>query len=405
MRLAARARRIAPSATMAAAARAKELQGQGVDIVLFDAGEPDFPTPSNVKDVGIAAIEHNVTKYSPVGGTLALRKAIATRLLEDENLDYAPEQILVGNGAKEVCYNVCQVLLESGDEALIPAPYWVSYAEEVRLADGAPIIVETDEGTGFKLTPALLEAAITPRTRLLFLNSPCNPTGTVYSEDEIKALGAVLAAHPGIVLLTDEIYKKVYYDSEGAAPSAAAVLRHLADQVILVDGASKAYAMTGWRVGFAAGPRDAIKAMRDLQSHSTSGTSSISQSAAVEAFGGDQTAVTKMRDEFRQRRDAIVVALNALSGVSCPTPSGAFYAYPNVKGALGRTYGDRRVETSLDLAAYLLDEAHVSVVPGEAFGTPGYLRLSYATSLPLIEEGMRRIAAALTREAPVGAAS
>ncbi len=423
MRLTERARRIAPSATMAASARAKEMQQAGVDVILFDAGEPDFATPARVKEAGIAAIEANFTKYTPVGGTLDLRRAIAARLAADEGLEYAPEQILVGNGAKEICYNLCQVLLQAGDEAIIPAPYWVSYAEQVSLADATPVIAPTDEEAGFKLSPAQLEDAITPRTRLLFLNSPCNPTGATYTADELRALGEVLGRHPEVALLSDEIYKKIYYGegstpsapstpstpsapsapSTPSAPSAVGVLRHLADQAVLVDGASKAYSMTGWRVGFAAGPRPVIAAMRNLQSHTTSGTASISQKAATEAFGGDQSEVERMRREFQRRRDSIVAALNRVPGFDCATPDGAFYAYPNVRAALGRDYRGRRVDTSLDLAAYLLDEARVSVVPGEAFGTPGYLRLSYATSMELIEAGLERIADAMTVESPLAA--
>jgi len=405
MRLTERARRIAPSATMAASARAKEMQQAGIDVILFDAGEPDFATPARVKGAGIAAIEANFTKYTPAGGTLDLRRAIAARLAADEGLEYAPEQILVGNGAKEICYNLCQVLLQAGDEAIIPAPYWVSYAEQVSLADATPVIVPTDEEAGFKLSPAQLDDAITPRTRLLFLNSPCNPTGATYTADELRALGEVLARHPEVTLLSDEIYKKIYY-GEGpthGAPSAVGVLRHLTDQAVLVDGASKAYAMTGWRVGFAAGPRPIIAAMRNLQSHTTSGTASISQKAATEAFGGDQSEVERMRQEFQRRRDSIVAALNRVPGFRCATPQGAFYAYPNVREALGRDYRGRRVDTSLDLAAYLLEEARVSVVPGEAFGAHGYLRLSYATSMELIEAGLERIAAAMAVESSLAA--
>ncbi len=404
MKLADRARRIAPSATMAAAAKAKELQRAGVPVIAFDAGEPDFATPELTKQAGTAAIEANFTKYTPVGGIPELREAIAARLRADEGLDYASDAIVVGNGAKEICYDLCQVLLQEGDEAIIPAPYWVSYAEQVRLAGAEPVIIPTTEESGFKLSPAALEEAITPRTRLLFLNSPCNPTGAVYDEDELRALGAVLERHPDVTLLTDEIYKKIAYGPSGRASSAAAALRHLADQVVLVDGASKAYSMTGWRVGFAAGPRALTKALRDLQSHSTSGTASISQKAAVTAFGDDQGPVEAMRREFARRRDVVVAGLNSIPGVRCATPDGAFYAFPNVCGALGQSYRGRRVETSLDLVDYLLEEAHVSVVPGEAFGAPGYLRFSYATSMAQIEEGLRRMSAALAAQ-EVGAAS
>ncbi len=404
MKLADRARRIAPSATMAAAAKAKEMQRAGIDVISLDAGEPDFPTPMHVKEAAVAAIEANFTKYTPVGGTPDLREAIARRIKEDEGLDFAPEQIMVGNGAKEICYAICQVLLQAGDEAIIPGPYWVSYAEQVRLADAEPVIVPASEESGFKITPAQLEDAITARTRLLFLNSPSNPTGAVYTADELRALGEVLQRHPDVLLLSDEIYKKIAYGPSGRAASAAATLAHLPEQVILVDGASKAYSMTGWRVGFAAGPRPVITAMRNLQSHSTSGTASVSQKAAAIAFASDQAEVERMRQEFQQRRDLIVAALNAIPGVTCTVPGGAFYAFPNVQGLLGRSFNGRTIETTNDLAMYLLETAHVSVVAGEGFGAPGYLRLSYATSREQIEEGLRRIAAAVApREVAAGA--
>ena len=398
MKLADRARRIASSATMAVDARAKELQRAGVDVISFGAGEHDFPTPAHVKDAANDAISANFTKYTPIGGIPDLREAVANRLKEDEGLEYRPSQILIGNGAKEICYAICQVLLEAGDEAIIPAPYWVSYSEQVTLADATPVIVPTSEASGFKLDPAQLEAALTPRTRLLILNSPCNPTGAVYTEAELREFGEVLQRRPDVTLLTDEIYKKIAYVGNGRAASAARVLAHLADQIILVDGASKAYAMTGWRIGFAAGPQDVVAAMAKLQSHSTSGTASISQKAAVAAFAGEQDEVERMRREFQSRRDSTVAALNAMPGIRCAVPDGAFYAFPNVQGALGRSYCGRAVATSYDLVSYLLDEAHVAVVPGEAFGAPGYLRVSYAASQSLIDEGMRRMAAALTAQ-------
>ncbi len=294
MRLAHRAQRLTPSATMAIDGKAKAMQRSGIDVISFGAGEPDFPTPAHVKAAGISAIETNLTKYpSPVIGIPELRAAISQRLQGDEGITFAPEQIVVSPGAKEICYLICQVLLEAGDEAIIPAPYWVSYAEQVRLSDAEPVIVPTREEDGFKLQPEALAAAITDRTRLLFLNSPCNPTGAVYTRDELKALGDVLRDHPEITILSDEIYKKINY--VGGCPSTAAVLPELADRLILVDGASKAYSMTGWRIGFAAGPRAIVKAMGELQSHSTSGASSISQFAAVTAFGGDQSPVEHMR--------------------------------------------------------------------------------------------------------------
>jgi aspartate aminotransferase len=379
---------------MAIDAKAKAMKRSGIDVVSFGAGEPDFPTPSHVKASGVTAIETNITKYpSPVSGIPELRAAICRRLKEDDGLEFSPDQVVVSPGAKETCYLICQVLLQEGDEAVIPSPYWVSYAEQVRLSGAESVIVPTREDDGFKLRPADLDAAITPRTRLLILNSPCNPTGAVYTPDELRALGEVLRRHPDVAVLSDEIYKKINY--VGGCASSVAVLSELADRMILVDGASKAYSMTGWRIGFAAGPQPLIKAMSELQSHSTSGASSISQHAAADAFGGDQSAVATMREQFERRRDVVVQALNAVPGFHVTPPDGAFYAFPNVSGALGRSVGGVRLDTSLDLADFLLDQAHVAVVPGEAFGAPGYLRLSYACSLEQIKEGTRRMREAL----------
>lgn len=398
MRLADRARRIAPSATMAVDARAKEMQRAGVDVISFGAGEPDFPTPRHVKEAGQAAITANFTKYTAVAGIPDLIDAIRARLREDDGLNYQTNQIIVGNGAKEVCYNICQVLLQAGDEAIIPAPYWVSYAEQVALADATAVIVATHEENGFKMTPAELAAAITDRTRLLFLNSPCNPTGSVYSDAELAALGDVLARYPNVTLLSDEIYKKISY--VGTIPSAARVLSAITDRIILVDGASKAYSMTGWRIGFAAGAPAVIGAMVRLQSHSTSSAASISQKAAVSAFSGQQADVEHMRAAFQERRNAIVSALNSIPGVRCALPDGAFYAFPNMTGVL-----NERVGSTLDLATYLLDTAHVAVVPGEAFGAPGYLRLSYACSMDNIVEGVARMARAIEALQPTTAST
>lgn len=395
MKLADRAQRLAPSATMAVDAKAKQMQRDGIDVISFGAGEPDFPTPAHVKQAANSAIAANFTKYTPVGGVPELREAIARRLREDDGPAYGPEQIMVGNGAKEVCYSLCQVLLQEGDEAVIPSPYWVSYAEQVALTGATPVLVQTTEESGFIMSAAQLEAALTARTRLVFLNSPCNPTGAVYSVAQLRALGEVLERYPDVMLLSDEIYKKIAYGPDGWAPSAAAVLKHLAEQVVLVDGASKAYAMTGWRLGFAAGPLPLITALTKLQSHSTSGTASVTQKAGIAAFSGDQEEVERMRREFQRRRNCIVSALNDMPGLRCATPDGAFYAFPNVQGALGRAYRGQQINTALELTSYLLEQAHVAVVPGEAFGAPGYLRLSYATSLEKIEEGTRRMAEAL----------
>lgn len=386
---------IAASATMAIDARQKAMRREGLPVLSFGAGEPDFPTPESIGEAGVAAIHEGHTKYTAVNGIQELREAIGHRLREDLGLSYGPEQITVTNGAKEALYNVFQALLAPGDEVIVPAPYWVSYEAQILLAGGTPVIVPTTEEGGFKLTPESLRAALTPRTRLLMLNSPSNPTGAVYSTEELRGLGSVLAP-TGVGVISDEIYQRISY--EGPSPSFAVAVPAMLDRTILINGASKAYSMTGWRIGFAAGPREVIAAMNRLQSHSTSNASSIAQYAAVEAFGGPQGAVESMVKAFKERRGVIVALLNGIPGIRCQEPAGAFYAFPNVRGVLGRSYGGQRIDSSLELATYLLERTYVATVPGEAFGTPGYLRLSYACSMSTIREGIDRIAKALAAD-------
>jgi aspartate aminotransferase len=393
MRISPRLDAIAPSATMAIDARQKAMARDGLPVLSFGAGEPDFATPPSIAQAGISAIAEGRTKYTAVPGIPELRAAIAARMRADLDLHYSADQIIVTNGAKEALYNACQALLAPGDEVIVPAPYWVSYEAQIRLAGAVPVIVPTEEQDGFRLRPDRLERALTPQTRLLILNSPTNPTGAVYSADDLRALGEVLGPTE-VGVLSDEIYQRISY--HGPAPSFASAVGDLFDRTIVINGASKAYSMTGWRIGYAAGPLEVIRAMGKVQSHSTSNAASISQYAAVEAFHGPQDTVDAMVEAFRERRDAIVSLLNGIPGVRCRVPEGAFYAFPNVQGVLGKTLQGHHIETSLDLATYLLETAYVATVPGEAFGMPGYLRLSYACGMETIREGVARIAAALT---------
>jgi aspartate aminotransferase len=379
---------------MAIDARQKAMKREGLPVISFGAGEPDFRTPEAIADAGKAAIDAGFTKYTAVNGVAELREAIACRLRQDLDLHYSPEQIIITNGAKEALYNAFQALLDEGDEVIIPAPYWVSYEAQVVLAGGKPVIVPTQETDGFKLQPGQLQAALTGRTRLLVLNSPSNPTGAVYTAGELAALGKVL--HPTSVgVISDEIYQRISY--RGPSPSFAAAVPDLFDRTILINGASKAYSMTGWRIGYAAGPIEVIRAMAGVQSHSTSNASSVAQYAAIEAFHGPQDEVDRMVAAFRERRDVIVDLLQAIPGVTCAVPDGAFYAFPNVKGVLHRSYGDRVITSSLDLSRFLLESVYVATVPGEAFGLPGYLRLSYACDMETIHTGLARITEALAR--------
>ena len=395
MKLTKRIQSIKPSPTLAITMKANALRAQGRDIIGFGAGEPDFDTPENIKAAAVRAIASGFTKYTPVGGIDELKDAIAAKMARDHGLDYNRSQIVVSCGAKHTLYNLIQVLCEEGDEVIVPAPYWVSYVDIVVLAGATPVIVPTEQAAGFKLTPELLRGAVTDRTRVLILNSPANPTGAAYSREELTALAAVLATME-ITVISDDIYEKIIYDGFEFF-SIAAVSEEMKDRTVIVNGVSKAYAMTGWRIGYAAGSEPIVAAVTKLQSQNTSNPASIAQKAAVEALNGSQEAVGMMVKAFRERRDVIVAALNKIPGFTCPNPQGAFYVFPNVAQIYGRSFQEKVIDDSTSLAAYLLDEANVAVVPGIDFGADNYIRLSYATSQELIEKGVVRIAQALGR--------
>jgi len=391
IKLARRIREVQPSATLAVDAKAKALQAQGQDIVGFGVGEPDFNTPDHIIDAGSGAMKKGDTKYGAKRGP-ELKKLIVEKLKRENNLEYKPEHIVVSNGAKQSLYNLLQVLIEEGDEVIIPAPYWVSYLEQVRLAGGTPVVIETDEATAFKITPRQLEKAITPRTRLFMHNSPSNPTGTVYTPAEIRAIGAVVEK-AGILAISDEIYEHLIY-GDIQPLSLAAVSPGIKNQVITVNGCSKTYSMTGWRIGWAAGPEEIMKAVSKFQSHATSDPAAFSQAGAAEAYL-DQTkstaAVNAMREQFNLRRKHMHGRLNTLKGVSCLEPLGAFYCFPNVSGAFGRTFNGVTIKSPMDFCSVALDQARVALVPGEAFGSPKHVRLSYATSMELINKGIDKL--------------
>jgi aspartate aminotransferase len=389
VRLAARIAKIKPSETLAITAKTNSLRAQGRDVIGFGAGEPDFDTPVNIKNAAIKAIEAGFTKYTPVGGTDELKDAIVAKLKRDSSLEYKRSQIVVSCGAKHTLYNLAQALFNEGDEVIIPAPYWVSYPDIVVLACGRPVIVNTKEKDGFKMKPEQLKAAITKRTRAVIINSPSNPTGAAYSPEELKAIAAVLM-DKDILVISDDIYEKIFYANFPFA-DIASVESKMKDKTIVVNGVSKTYAMTGWRIGYAAGPEEIVAAINKIQSQNTSNPTSISQKAAVEAISGDQSVVEKMVREFQKRRDVIVDALHEIPGVKCLSPEGAFYVFPNVSNIYGRSYKGKKITNSAELIDYLLDEANVAAVPGAAFGSDDHIRLSYATSLANIEEGMKRI--------------
>lgn len=371
---------------MAVTAKAAELRAQGRDIIDLGAGEPDFDTPEHIKAAGIAAIREGKTKYTAVEGTAALKNAIIEKFKHDNHLTYGPDQILVSCGAKQTCYNVCGAVLNPGDEAIVPAPYWVSYPDMIKLADAEPVIVAAMMEDGFKITPRLLEAAITPKTRLIFLNSPSNPTGAAYTRAELQTLGAVLEKHPDIVIAADDMYEHIYWANEPFV-SFAEVCPALYDRTVTINGVSKAYAMTGWRIGYAGGPKSIVAAMKKIQSQSTSNPSSISQAASVAALAGDQACVREMTRAFRERHDYVVAALNKIPGFKCLPSAGTFYAFPKVDAAL-RAKG---LKDDLALSELLLNNGDVAVVPGSAFGAPDYLRLSFACSIETLQEAIRRI--------------
>ena len=396
MSLADRLKTLAPSSTLAVQAKAKELRARGIDVISFGAGEPDFDTPERIKDAAVAAMRRGQTKYTEVGGIPELRAAACAKLQRDNGLAYEPPDVLVSCGAKHTLFNIVTALVNPGDEVLVPSPFWVSYPEQVRLLGGVPVSVETREATGFDLDPDRLRAAVTPRTKLVVLNSPNNPTGAVFSTAALTAV-ARLAVERKLWIVSDECYESLTF--EGRHVSIAALGPDVKARTLVVNTCSKAYAMTGWRIGYAAGPRDVIRGMTDVQSQVTSNPSSVAQWAAVEALSGPQDDVAKMAGEFDRRRRLIVGGLNALPGVACVMPKGAFYAFANVSGLFGRTWTrDGRATVlagSLDVAAFLLEEARVAVVPGLDFGSDAHVRLSYATSEALIREGLARMSAAL----------
>jgi aspartate aminotransferase len=394
--IAQRMQQIKPSPTIAVTTKAAELKAAGKDVIGLGAGEPDFDTPEHIKQAAIEAMQQGQTKYTPVGGTAALKKAICEKFKRENNIEYQPNQIIVGAGGKQVIFNAFLATLNKGDEVIIPAPYWVSYPDITAFADGTPIYVECGQEQGFKMTPEQLEAAITPRTKWLILNSPSNPTGAAYSEAEIKALGDVLLRHPHVYVLSDDIYEHLVYDGFRFV-TLLTVVPALYDRVLTVNGVSKAYSMTGWRIGYAAGPKALITAMADIQSQSTSNPCSISQAAAVAALNGDQQFLDGWRDAFRTRRNTVHAALNAIDGLSCELPEGAFYLFPNCQDLLGSTTPQgQKINTDLDFCAYLLEHALVAAVPGSAFGLDGYFRISYATSDAALKKACDRIREACT---------
>ncbi len=384
-----------PSPTLAVTMKAKELQKQGQDIIGFGAGEPDFDTPDNIKAAAIRAIQEGFTKYTPVGGIDELKDAVIEKLRKDNDLAYKRSQIVVSTGAKHTLFNMAQVLFGKEDEVIIPSPYWVSYPDIVLLADAVPVIVDSHASEGFKLTPDKLRKAITDRTKALILNSPSNPSGAAYTFDELKALADVLAGTE-IIVISDDIYEKVVYDDFRFA-NLANVNQEMKEKTIVVNGLSKSHAMTGWRMGYAAGPDNVIAAMTEIQSQSTSNPTSFVQKAAIEALLGDQSFIPKMVAEFKKRRDVIVKALNDIPGISCAMPPGAFYVFPNVSALYGRKYQGKPIGNSNDFSEFLLEAANVAVIAGGAFGNDDHIRLSYATSMELIVEGMKRIAGAVSR--------
>lgn len=391
LQLSDRVQNIKPSPTLAVTNRAAELRAAGKDIIGLGAGEPDFDTPKHIKDAAIEALNKGFTKYTAVDGTPSLKKAIIDKFQRDNGLSYQPNQILVSCGGKQSFFNMALALLNAGDEVVIPAPYWVSYPDMVRIAEGTPIIIETEQSNRFKMTASQLEAAITPKTKLVVLNSPSNPSGVAYTEAELKELAAVLLKFPNVLVATDDMYEHILW-AEGGFHNILTVCPELYDRTIVMNGVSKAYSMTGWRIGYIAGPEALVKAMKKIQSQSTSNPTSISQYAAEAALNGSQDCVQEMLGAFKVRHDYVIKALNELPGVECIESDGTFYAFPSFKGAMQAT----GCTTDVEFAEKMLNEAEVALVPGSAFGTPGHMRLSYATSMENLETAISRLAKALS---------
>lgn len=382
---------VKPSPTLAITARAAEMRAAGKDIIGLGAGEPDFDTPEPIKVAAIKAINNGFTKYTAVDGTVELKQAIINKFKKDNGFDYQLNQILVSCGGKQSFFNLAQALINPGDEVIIPAPYWVSYPDMVLLADGVPVIVETTQDQQFKITADQLRAAITDKTRLFVINSPSNPTGVAYSTDELKALGEVLKDYPEIIIATDDMYEHILWE-KGSFVNILNACPELYDRTMVLNGVSKAYSMTGWRIGYAGGPASLIGAMRKIQSQSTSNPTSISQVAAVEAINGDQSCIDTMLVEFKKRHDFVVKELNTMDGIDCITSDGTFYVFPNVEKLIDKLDG---IENDLDFAEYLIEKAGVAIVPGSAFGCPGHMRISIATSMENLENALEKIKKAI----------
>jgi aspartate aminotransferase len=389
MKLAERVNRIKPSPTFAAAAKAAAMRAKGIEVISFAQGEPDFDTPDNIKEAAYKAIREGITKYTPAAGFPELKDAIIQKFKRDNNLTYDRAQVFASAGAKLIIYNLAQALFEAGDEVIVPAPYWVSYPDIVLLMDAKPVIIPTSEEQGFKMSAQQLKSAITPRTKAMIINSPCNPTGATYTANELKALVEVLLPKK-ILIIADDIYEKFVYDGT-VFTSIASLGKEVQEQTVVVNGVSKTYSMTGWRIGYAAGSPEIIAAMDKIQTQNVSNPVSFCQKAAVEALLGSQDSVQKMIVEFDRRRRYIVNRLNAMPGITCSLPKGAFYVFPNVTGLFGKKWGDREISNSSDVTDFILEEAKVAVVAGMAFGNDNYIRFSYATSMVNIEKGMDRI--------------
>ncbi|MDD6954772.1 MAG: pyridoxal phosphate-dependent aminotransferase [Prevotella sp.] len=389
-----RLNRLAPSATLAMSQKSNEMRAQGVDVINMSVGEPDFNTPEFIKEAGKKAIDDNYSKYSPVPGYLALRQAISEKLKNENGLDYNTSEIIVGTGGKQGVCNAVLALVNPGDEVVIPAPYWVSYPQMVKLAGGIPVVISTEIENNFKMTPDQLEAAITPKTKMLILCSPSNPTGSVYSKDELQELAEVIRRHENVFVLSDEIYEHITYVGH---THSMAEFTGMKERVIIANGASKAYAMTGWRLGWVAAPEWIVKGMNKLQGQYTSGTCDVSQMAALAAYTSPQEAREAMRQAFERRRDLIVELGREINGLEVNVPEGAFYLFPKCSSFFGKSDGTHTISNSTDLALYLLEEGHVATVAGDAFGAPGYFRMSYATSEDNIREALRRIKEALAK--------
>lgn len=388
MEISKRIKMISPSATLAITAKAKKMKQEGVDVLGFGAGEPDFDTPVNIKEAAKKAIDKGFTKYTSTSGTKELKEAISAKFKKDNNLDYSPNEILVSCGAKHSIFNIVVTLCDEDDEVIVPSPYWVSYPEMIKAAGAKAVIINTTENSGFKITPRQLEKAINSNTKLVILNSPSNPTGMVYSEGELKELSNIITK-AGIYCISDEIYEKVIYDQQHV--SIASLGEEIKKKTIVVNGVSKAYSMTGWRIGYAAGPQEIIQAMSNLQDHSTSNPNSIAQAASVEALSGSQDELENMVKEFNKRRDFMVDRVNAINGISTVKPQGAFYCWIDISGILKKSANGKTIMNSMDMTDALLNCVHVAVIPGGVFGDDNYIRLSYATSMENIVEGLKRV--------------